>query len=290
MEPFARHFTIFSALSLLLISTSGCQTLKLNSVADRMAPSNFRNWSPEFTEVAQMQRNGSQIKIRNIRNNEYISEKDFVVNHYDRQFDLDEIRSVDFIVVPFNDAPLLAHTMLSFGLEDQTQIVVSVEIRTEKGEEYSPVLGISRQYELAYVVADERDVIRLRTHHRDAKVYVYPTNATPRQSQQLFVDMMNRANKLAREPEFYDTLTNNCTTNIVRHINQMGFRVPFNLQVLFPGNSDKYAYRLGLLDQSIPFEQLKQRCLINELADRNYSADNFSQLIRQQSHSRRLLR
>ena len=273
------------ALGLLMLSQVGCKTMRVNSAMDRLSASNFRNWSPEFTKVAQMQRSGSQIKIKNIRNNEYVTEKDFVIRHYDREFELDQIQSVDFIVVPFNDAPLLAHTMLSFGLSDQSQLVVSVEVRTEKGEDYSPILGLGRQYELAYVVADERDVIRLRTHHRDAKVYVYPTKATPEKAQQLFVDMMQRANKLVDKPEFYDTIRNNCTTNIVRHINQMGFHVPFNLQVLFPGNSDKYAYRLGLLDQSVPFEVLKQKSLINEFADRHYTAGDFSQKIRERSHA-----
>ena len=233
-----------------------------------------------------MYREGDEIAIDKIRNNTYVSELDFIVSYYEKKFKLEQIRSVDFIVVPFASAPMLAHTMLSFGLDDGTQMVISVEIRTEKGEKYSPILGIANQYEVTYVVADEKDVIRLRTRHRDADVYIYPTMATPKQAQTLFVDMMSRANKLADQPEFYDTIRNNCTTNLVGHVNQIkNNQVPYAWQVLFPGHSDRYAYDLGLLDRSVPFEQLKQRCHVNELAEKYYDADDFSQRIRSRSHA-----
>lgn len=273
-------------LAIVAILTVGCKAWKINSAKDRLTASNFRNWSPEFDRVSRMVKNGNRIQIINIRNNQYLTEKDYVVRYYDREFDLDQIRSVDYIVVPFNETPLLAHTMLSFGLDDGTYLVVSVEIRTEKEEEYSPMLGLSRQYELAYVLADEKDVIRLRTRHRDAKVYIYPTVATAKQSQMLFLDVMNRANALADNPEFYDTITNNCTTNLVKHVNSIKkSSIPFTWQVLFPGHSDRYAYKLGLLDRNIPFETLKQKSLVNELADRHFDAADFSKQIRTVSHS-----
>ena len=281
----------FSAIWILAVGAcliAGCSTWKINSVADRLKPSNFRDWSPEFKQVSRMIRDGDRVTIDKVRNNVYMTETDFVLDYYERSFDLEQIRSVDFIVVPFQTAPMLAHTMLSFGLDDGTQLVISVEIRTEKGEKYSPVLGLSNQYEISYVVADERDVIRLRTRHRNADVYVYPTIATARQSQQLFLDMMNRANKLADQPEFYDTILNNCTTNLVKHVNQIkNSQVPYAWQVLFPGHSDRYAYQLGLLDRSIPFEQLKQQCHVNELAEKYYDDADFSSKIRTRSHANR---
>jgi hypothetical protein len=146
-----------------------------------------------------------------------LSENDYIVRHYDKTFDLNRLDSVDFLVVPFKEAPNLAHTMLSFGFGGNDYLVVSVEARMEEGQSYSPVKGLMRQYELMYVVADERDVIPLRTKHRDVDVYLYRTRATPEQARMLLVDMMARVNKLAFEPEFYDTFTNNCTTNIVPH-------------------------------------------------------------------------
>ena len=194
---------------------------------------------------------------------------------------LDDVVAVDFVMVPFQQTPDLAHTMMSFGLKDGSYIGISAEIRTEKGETYSPLLGMSRQFEITYVVADERDIIRLRTRHRDADVYIYPTVATPQQAQALFLDIIHRVNELARQPEFYDTVRNNCTTNILHHVNRLRQQqISYDWRIFFPGYSDKYAYDLGLLDQSLPFDELKQSVWINDLAERHYDDPDFSQRIR----------
>jgi hypothetical protein len=171
--------------------------------------------------------------------------------------------------------------MLSFGFGESDYLAVSVEARMEEGQSYSPVKGLMRQYELMYVVADERDVIPLRTKHRDVDVYLYPTRATPHQARVLLLDMMARVNKLTVEPEFYDTFSNNCTTNIVAHINRMApGKVAPNVGVLLPGFSDRLAYDLGLLDTQDTFERTKKRALINQRANRYAAADDFSVKIR----------
>ena len=283
------RFGIALCLGWLLLG--GCQALQVNGPLDRLQPSALRQWSPEFANSPLLEPMpsaatggpaGNTVTLRNIRDNEYLTEKDFVVRYFDRTFGIEQIRTVDFIVVPFNNLPLIAHTMLSFGLDDGSFIVVSAEIRTEKGEEYSPVLGFFRQYELTYLVATERDVIRLRTRHRDAQVYIYPTVAKPSQAQQLFVNVMQRANQLNERPEFYNTIGNNCTTNLVSHVNQLqADSVPFAWQVLLPGHSDRYAYDLGLLNRSVPFERLKAECLVNDLAEEYYEDPDFSNRIRQ---------
>lgn len=264
-----------------LVGLLGCGTLDVNRFTDRLIPSNERDWSPQFRTLPKAEITGDQVALYNIRNNVYLTEKDFLVQHYDRRFALSDIRTVDFIVVPFQGMESIAHTMLSFGLTDGTYIAVSVEVRTEKGESYTTALGLSHQFELAYVVADERDVIRLRTRHRHADVYLYPSRATPEQAQQLFVDVMQRANQLAAKPEFYDTITNNCTNNLVRHVNRiMPDKVPSAWQILLSGHSARYAYDLGLLDQRMPFEELKELAHINDLAEAHYDAPDFSDKIR----------
>ncbi len=268
--------------SWLLLVLCGCQPLQVNNLQQRLQPSNFRDWSPQFARLpyAIVSEQG-EIQLHNIRFNEYVTENDFIPDYYDRTFHIDDVQSVDFFVVPFRGLEFMAHTMLSFGLRDGTYISVSAEIRTEKGEKYSPILGMGNQFELTYVVADERDLVRLRTRHRDADVYLYPTVATPAQAQALFLDVLQRVNELMNQPEFYGTLRNNCTTNIVNHINRLApNRVAYSLRVLLPGLSDRYAYDLGLLDQSVPFEQLKQSAWINDLAERFYDDPDFSQQIR----------
>lgn len=264
----------------LLLSAPGCQSVQTNDLLDRVVPTNDRAWVADMQRLSTAEIQGDEVLVRNIRNCQYATANDYVVNYYDRKIRLDELQTVDFIVVPFKQRSL-AHTMLSFGLSDGTYLCVSAEIRRELGEAYSPLLGVSNQFELYYLVADERDVIRLRTRYRDAEVYVYPTVATPENTRELFLDVMRRANQLATQPEFYNTLTNNCTTNIVAHVNKLQpQRVPFAWQVLLSGNSAKYAYDLGLLDNRLPFEELQELAKVNVLVDQNFDAADFSKRIR----------
>ena len=225
---------------------------------------------------------GDRAKVHNIRNCTYRADDEYVVKHYDRTFDVDEIQSVDFIVAPFKEAQGLAHTMLSFGFENGEHICVSVEARLEKGEKYAPVLGAMKQFELIYVLADERDVIVRRTRYRDVDVYLYRTVATPEQARLIFLDVLKRVNQLYREPEFYDSLTNNCTTNLVNHVNRVRpNRIPlWDLRVLLPGYADQLAYELGMLDTSKSFEQLRAEARINDPANQYAARQDFSQRIR----------
>jgi hypothetical protein len=249
---------------------------------DRLVPSNQRNWQPDqailpYAEIAE-----DQVKLHNIRNCTYRTDDEYVVKHYDKTFELDKIERVDFIVVPFKETPSLAHTLLSFGFDGDNYVSVSVEARREKGEAYSPVMGALRQYELMYVIADERDVLLRRTRFRGSDVYLYRTRATPEQARELFLDVMNRVNELYRQPEFYDTVTNNCTSNIAGHINRLrpGKVNLFDPRALLPGYADQLAYELGLLDSSKPFAQLREEARINPQADRFADRRNFSELIR----------
>jgi hypothetical protein len=172
--------------------------------------------------------------------------------------------------------------MLSFGFGQGTYLGVSAEIRVERGESYSAALGLARQFELTYVLADERDLLPVRVKHRKADVYIYRTTATPQQSQAMFKDVMARVNQLAQTPEFYDTLSNNCTTNIVRHVNALRpDRVPYDARVLLPGYADQLAYELGLLDNRLPFKEMKRRAWANERIVKYENSPDFSARIRQ---------
>lgn len=267
---------------IFLLNNLGCQALKVNSLADRLTASNDRHWSPAFAKLPEIQfsADGRSATIKNIRNITWHTERDFILDYYDKFIRLDDVVGVDFIVVPFDFRPI-AHTMISFRMADGTFLSVSVEIRTEADEEYSTTLGIVNQFEITYVVADERDVIRRRTRQLGADVYIYPTTATPEQSQRLFVDVFQRIDSLNKNPEFYNTITNNCTTNLVGHVNNLkSNRIPFNLSVLLPGLSDRYAHQLGILNNSIPFDELKKRSRVNELAEIYHDHPNFSQMIR----------
>ena len=203
---------------------------------------------------------GDRVKVYNVRNCSYIDEDTYVLNYEDRTYDLDDLETLDFVICPFTTAPSLAHTMLSFGFRDGRYLAVSVEVRLEEGEVYSTVGGTMRQFEIMYVVADERDVIKLRTDSRDR-----PTSTSidlarrKKQVRALFVDVMKRVNTLKKRPEFYDTLMNNCTTNIVAHINRVKpGTIPWDpTSSLLTGYSDRTAYSLGLLVDYGSFEETR---------------------------------
>jgi len=262
-------------------SSGSLTTDPLEQLIAPLSPSNHRDWDPNLAVLPYANIAGDSIDLHNIRNTTYITENDYIVHHYDKQFRLSDVQTVDFMFVPFNGAPALAHTFLSFGLADGSYISVSAEVRLEKGETYSPVQGALRQYEFMYVVADERDVILLRTQHRKADVYLYPTRATPQQTQELFRNVLRQANKLVVAPEFYDSLTNNCTTAIMKHVNEVTpGRIAYDYRVLFPGYSGELAYELGLLKTDVSFAQTKARAKITNLANLHQNDEGFSQLIR----------
>src|SRR5262245_51334586 len=244
---FLRQFATWAALCAL---AAGCST-----VEKRITPSNFRDWRPEQAVLPYADLNGNQITVHNVRNCKYFANDVYMVDYYDKTVDLSRVRGVDYIVVPFDGAPALAHVFLSFQLDGPAgaapeHLAVSVETRKEKSEKYNPVKGSLNQYELIYVVADERDVIQFRTTYNNEQVYLYHTTASPEASRELLVDVLNRVNQIADRPEFYDTLTNNCTSNIVKHVNHIRpNRIVADYRALLPGFSDKLAYDEGLIER-----------------------------------------
>ncbi|MEZ6134093.1 MAG: DUF4105 domain-containing protein [Pirellulaceae bacterium] len=289
--------------ALLLLAITGCNRMTvqteertavnrvLQPIGDLLAearvravgkePSHHRLWRPDLAVLPYAEIDSHRVYLHNIRDCEYRSEEDYDVRHFDRQVALEDVRSVDFIVVPFKETPALAHTMLSFGLADGQYLVFSVEARLEQGESYALISGTTNEFELMWIVGTERDLIRLRTEVRNVDVYLYRTSVTPEQAQQTFLAAVARVNEIFRTPEFYDALNNNCTTNIVDMVNRLRpGSVPQDIRVMLPGHSDKLAYELGLLAAPGPFEQIKRASRINTLARIHADSSNFSQAIR----------
>lgn len=244
-------------------------------------PSNERDWNADQARVATAEIDGDAVTLRNVRNAVYRSTSDFDVHWETRRYDLSRLESVWFVVEPFADWRGPAHTFLSFGFDDGDYVAVSVEIRKERGESFSPLLGLLRQYEIAYVIGDERDLIGLRANHRKDEVFLYPIRATPAQARALFESMLARANRVAATPEFYNTLTNTCTSNIVDHIESIApGRVPWSHRTLLPAYSDDLAYDLGLIDTDLPRETYRAAHRINERAQSAANRPDFSVAIR----------
>lgn len=246
-----------------------------------LRPSNERTWSSDQQRLSRLELDGNRMTVRNVRNFTYRSITDFDPHWEDRSYDLDRIESAWFVVEPFSSFRGAAHTFLSFGFEGGEYLAVSVEIRREAGESFSALKGLYRNYEVMYVFGDERDLVRLRTEHRGDTVYVYPLRASKEAARAMLLDIVARAEALAREPEFYHSLANTCTTNIARHANRIRPGVvPFSWQLLLPGYADERALALGLIDHDGPIEAARERFRVNERVARAERAASFSAGIR----------
>ena len=246
-----------------------------------LRPSNERAWQPEVARLAYATVNGDMVTVHNIRNFDYRTETDFTPAYYDRTYDLNKLDSADLVAVYWM-GPAIAHLFLSFGFGDD-HLAVSIEARKEKGEGYSSAKGFFRQYELYYVVADERDVVRVRTNYRKdppEDVYVYPLRAPRENLRRVFLEYISQMNALREHPEFYNTLTTNCTTAILMNTRVNPGSLPFSWKVLLSGYTPAYVYESGRMDRSLPFEELKRRSLVNAAAQAADQAPDFSRRIR----------
>jgi hypothetical protein len=225
---------------------------------------------------------GDDITVHNIRNCDYRTETDYTVHYYDKNFDLSKLRSFDLFLSDWG-LKTIVHTLVSFGFEDGSYLCISIETRKEVGEEYSSIKGFFRQYELIYVVADERDLVRLRTNYRQGEtVYLYRLKGDSLEAaRQIFLDYFRYINKLKETPEWYNALTGNCTTQIRGHTRPYAGKVWWDWRILANGYIDELAYELEVLDTSIPFSELKQRSIINEKAKAADKDPAFSARIRE---------
>jgi hypothetical protein len=246
-------------------------------------PSNDRDWQTDVAVLAYATIHGDVITVHNIRNFDYRSETDYTPVYYDRQFDLRKLEGVDLIAVYWM-GPAIAHIMVSFSFAGGDHLAISIETRKEKGEGYSTLKGFFRHYELVYVVADERDVIRLRTNYRrdpPEQVYVYRLQGPIENARQLFMNYMSQINSLKARPEFYNTLTTNCTTSIWLHTRTNPGHPPLSWKILASGYVPQYLYETGRLDTSVPFTELERRAHVNARAQAADGAVDFSRLIRE---------
>ena len=251
-------------------------------------PSVNRDWATSQETTTSVRIDDGHVMIDGFRHCDYRSETDFDVHYKPFEFDIDQIESVWFLVQQFSPLEGLAHTFISFGLatdEGPKYFSVSVEIRREVGEEYSPIRGLYRQFELLYVVGDERDLIGIRTVIRNQdRVHMYRVNATPEETQRLFVDVAQRISKLERDPEFYHTFLNNCTNAIVFHTYDLTPE-PINWmdpRIVMPGFSDRFAYSRGLIGrEGQSFDELRKESRIDGRAKQIGLTEDFSVRLRE---------
>lgn len=242
-------------------------------------PSHDRPWRPEVAVMPQAIIDGDRVTIKNFRNFEYRSRNDFTVRYEDRTYDLSHLTGLDFYVSYWAEGPV-GHTFVSFIFDNAPPLSISIETRPEIGEGFAPIASMFKQFELIYVVGDERDLVGVRTNYRNETVYLYQLNTSAADARRLLMVYLERVNELYQRPEFYHLLTNSCTINIIRYANAAGREGNFNFRHLLNGFIDSYLYHSGRVDTSLPFEELRRLSLINSAAQAAGRVSDFWQRIR----------
>ena len=243
--------------------------------------SNDRDWQPSVARLASADIDGDQVTVHNVRNFRYRSVSDFDQKWQTRTYDLSKLNQVD-LCMSYWGSSQIAPTMLNFGFEDGSYLALSVGPRPEIDEGYEPIHSAFRAFELIYTFADERDVLAIRTNFRREDVYMFPFTLTEEQRRALLLDVLHRANEITVKPVFYETISDNCTTALVRHLDDArGEPIKCSLDLLFNGYIPRMAYERGDIPTDAPLEVVMQRYAISAKAKAAGVGPDFSRQIRE---------
>ncbi len=244
-----------------------------------IAPSHDRPWRPEVAVMPRATVTGDTVRFTGVRNFEYRSRTDFTPRYEEREVSVSHLTGVDLFVSYWSEGPV-GHTFLSFMFDNAPPLSISIETRPEIGEGFDPIASLFKQFELIYVVGDERDLVRSRTNYRNEEVFLYRTVMSPEFARRLFMVYVERINELADHAEFYHLLSNSCTVNIVRYANAVGRIGRFDFRHLLNGLIDRYMYAAGVVQSPLPFDELRRRSRITATAQAAGDGPDFWQRIR----------
>lgn len=244
------------------------------------APRNDRPWQPDVKQTAHAEIDGDVVTLHNVRNCEYRTETDYTPRWETRTVRLSQLTGAD-LAITYWGSPYMAHPIASFQFAGARPICFSIETRKEVGESYSAIGGFYRQYELIYIVADERDVLRVRTNYRQGEeVHLYSLTMSAEEARGRFMDYLTALNELHARPRWYNAATTNCTTSI-RSQHPADKRAPWDWRMLVNGYMDQMMFEHGVVRTGgLPFAELKKRSLINERARAANDSPEFSARIR----------
>lgn len=245
----------------------------------QLPPSNEYIWADDVAQITSGIVEGQRITLRNVRNFDWRSDSDYTQRWETRDYDLDKLRSVDMIM-SYWSGPAIAHMLVSFGFDNADYVVFSVEIRRQKGEDFSEIGGFFKEFELSIIAADERDVIRVRTNVRGEDDYLYRIQMPVSTMRSLFLAYIDQANGLVHAPQFYNTVTANCATLVYHMMKRIVGHLPLNYSLLLTGYLPEYVYRIGGLTSGYSFEELRARGRITARAKAADRSESFSTDIR----------
>ncbi len=245
-----------------------------------LSPSHDRDWIPEQGRLARAQTSGDRVSLSDVRSFRWRSATERDERWVSRELDLTRVRGLDVIVSSWGWDNLV-HTIVSWDIEGEEPLAISIESRRERGEDFDPLLGFLRQFELIYVVADEADVVALRASHRREQVRLFRTSTSADAARRLLVAYLDELERIADEPAFYDSLSRNCSTAARRHVAEIGIADTWDWRVVLNGHIDELLYERGLLDDSMSLEQLRDASDVTERARAADGEPDFSVRIRE---------
>lgn len=226
-------------------------------------PGNGGPWHEGHERSAYAELAGRSLTIHNIRDfrdddlqqaarREYVS----------RTWQLDELERIWFGLSHFGPYGL-AHSFISAEFSDGEFLSLSIEARRRPGQVYRPLMGLIRQYTKIYIAATEQDVIGRRSHRRGETVLLYPANGSREDMERFFLALIDDANELYAQPEFYNLILDNCLTNLLKHGVRLEEVSPRDIRVLLPGRTDQLTYAFGITPDDIPFDSARERATID---------------------------
>jgi Domain of unknown function (DUF4105) len=245
----------------------------------RLRPTHDGDWADDVAQMTTGTVHGNRVTLHNVRNFVWRSNTDYTPRWETRTYDLDRLRSVDMIMSYWR-GPAIAHMLISFGFDDGSQVVFSVEVRRRKIQLFSEIGGFFKEFELSIIAADELDVIRLRTNVRGESVYLYRLQLPTAAMRSLFLGYIGEANNLDIAPRFYNTITVNCTTLVYQMMKRIVGHLPLSYRLLFSGYMPEYVYSVRGLDRRCSLEELRTRGFITDRAKQCDRSAHFSADIR----------
>ena len=245
-----------------------------------LAPSHERVWADDVSRMLVSRIDGNRLVLDNVRNFDWRTETDYTPRWETREYDLAGLESAD-LILSYWMGPHIAHTLVTFGFKDGKKLVFSLEIRKERHETFSAIGGFFRQFEQVIIASDERDLIRTRSNARGEQVYLYRLRARPEQLRAVLLEYLQRAEALRRQPEFYNTLTSNCTTILYELAHRIAPDLPLDYRLLASGHFAEYAYDQDALTPGVPYARLQKLGHINARARQSdIDGSDFSRAIR----------
>lgn len=251
----------------------------------RIQPSNHRLWAADVEQLLEIEYQGDQVTLHNVRNFDWRSEHDFTPRWETRHYDLSKLATLD-VITSYWMGPLIAHVLVSFGFSDGKYLTFSIETRKEQHEHFSLIGGFFRMYDLSLIAADEKDILFTRSNVRQEQVFLYRTNLKPSDIKLLFNSYLKKADELRHQPRFYNSLISNCTTIAFNMAKSIAPWLPFDYRILLSGYLPEYLYEKAALDARYSLAELRRRGYINPYAIQfakasGQSSRDYSNAIRQ---------